>query len=196
MLEDISELSNDELVIDYMPLKYELAYTPTKETAFLPTIYDLDHSKHFASLDFTFSDGQLGGKKDQLLHSHEIRLLHKEEKFSKNFEFCKRGNGRRVGTHTCLHFYIPTKICLVVDYLPTPATDTANKDTGVPAGDEYSWQFRSKPCALRYQQLVSDSREYYKEVDFHGYPIAVEIRSAKDPHVLFGEMTKGKFILD
>lgn len=26
--------------------------------------------------------------------------------------------------------------------------------------------------------------------------MTVEIRSAKDPHVIFGEMTKGKFVLD
>lgn len=43
---------------------------------------------------------------------------------------------------------------------------------------------------------MPDSREYFQEVAFHDYPMTVEIRSAKDPHILFGEMTKGRFILD
>lgn len=117
-------------------------------------------------------------------------MLHKEEKFSKNHDFCKKGNGRRIGTHTCLHFFIPSKICLVVDYLPTPAA--ANKEQP----GAYSWQFLPKPCALRYSQRVEDSREYFQEVGFHDYPMTLEIRSAKDPHILFGQMTKGKFLLD
>lgn len=190
-------MSDDELVIDYMPLKYEVTFTPTKETAFFATIYDLDHNKHFASLDFTFSDAQPSGAKDQLLRSHEVRLLLKEEKFSKNFEFCKKGNGSRIGAHTCLHFFIPTKICLVADYRPNEPTNIADQAAGaqVPAG-EYSWQFQTKPCALQYRQRVADSREYLQEIGFHGYPMTVEIRSAKDPHVLFGQRTKGKFVLD
>ena len=59
-----------------MPVKYELKITPTKDNAFLKTIYDLDHKKHFSNLNFTFSDYGTGVK-DQLLQSHEIRLLHK-----------------------------------------------------------------------------------------------------------------------
>ena len=131
--EELSELSDEELVIDYMPLKFQRDFTPTNETAFFPTIYDLDHNKHFASLGFTFSDSRAGGAKDQLLHSAEIRLLHKEEKFSKNFEFCKKGNGRKIGTHTCLHMFIPNKICLVVDYLPT-STNSTNSSAKTPTG--------------------------------------------------------------
>lgn len=173
MLEDISQLPDEELVIDYLPLKYEASFTPTKETAFFPTIYDLDHTKHFASLAFDFSDHRLGGAEDQVLKSHEVRLLHKEEKFSKNVEFCKKGNGRRISTHTCLHFFIPSKICLVADYLPTKAADAPDQDHAgqARADTEYSWQFEAKPCALQYHQRVPDSREYFQEVDFHGYPM-------------------------
>ena len=49
-----------------MPVKYELKFTPTKDNAFLKTIYDLDHKKHFSNLNFTFSDYGTGVK-DQLL---------------------------------------------------------------------------------------------------------------------------------
>lgn len=65
-----------------MPVKFELTYTPTKDDAFLATIYDLDYQKHFSNLNFTFSDT---GRdiSQELIQSHDIRLLHKEEKFSK-----------------------------------------------------------------------------------------------------------------
>lgn len=98
-----------------MPVKYELKITPTKDNAFLKTIYDLDHKKHFSNLNFTFSDYGTGVK-DQLLQSHEIRLLHKEEKFSKVNDFCNKNHGRRVGTHLCLRYFLPSKICLVAEY--------------------------------------------------------------------------------
>ena len=48
LLEDLDyykSLPDEELVIDYMPVKYELTYTPTKSDAFLATIYDLDYQK-------------------------------------------------------------------------------------------------------------------------------------------------------
>lgn len=35
-----------------------------------------------------------------------------------------------------------------------------------------------------------------QEVAFKGYPIRVEIRSAHDPHIKFGKMTKGFYELD
>ena len=117
-----SSLPDDELVIDYVPLKYEVTFTPTKETAFLPTIYDLDHNSHYASLQFTFSDPRQG-LSDEQLQSHEIRLLHKEEKFSKSMGYCKDRHGRRVGTNLCLIYYTPTKICLVVDFATPNISD-------------------------------------------------------------------------
>lgn len=44
--------------------------------------------------------------------------------------------------------------------------------------------------------MLGDSREYHQEMEFHGYPIKLEFRSANDPHVKFGLRTKGTFILD
>jgi len=61
---------------------------------------------------------------------------------------------------------------------------------------KHSWLFLTKPCSLLYKQGVKNSSDYLQHVDFLGYPITVEIRSAKDPHILFGQMTKGKFVLD
>lgn len=62
--DSIEDLSDDELVIDYIPVKHELRYTPTKDDAFFATITDLDHNKHFANIDFTLSDGRPEGLKD------------------------------------------------------------------------------------------------------------------------------------
>jgi len=118
MLRDISELSDDELAIDYEPLKFEVTFTPTKEQAFIASIHDLNAAAHYASLKFSMNDSRPDGAKKRMVQSHEFRLLHKEEKFSKNFDFCRKGNGAKTGTHTCLHYYIPTKLCLVADYLP------------------------------------------------------------------------------
>lgn len=198
LLRDISKLSDDELVIDYEPLKFEVAFTPTKEQAFIATIYDLNDTAHYASLRFSLNDSRPGGSNNQTVQSREFRLLHKEEKFSKNFDFCKKGNGLKIGTHTCLHYYIPTKVCLVADYLPVsqPAASKSSGGGGRIQDQKYSWQFQAKPCSLQYKQGVRDSRAYLQAVEFYGYPITVEIRSAKDPHILFGQMTKGKFMLD
>ena len=41
-----------------------------------------------------------------------------------------------------------------------------------------------------------DSREFQQRINFYGYPITVEVRSAHDPHVLFGARTRGRFVLD
>ena len=64
-LEDLDyykDLPDDQLVIDYRPVKYELTYTPTKDDAFMATIYDLDHNKHYSNVNFTFSDSGSGAK--------------------------------------------------------------------------------------------------------------------------------------
>ena len=40
------ETPEDELVIDYVPIKFEKYITPTEEQAFLPTVYTTEADEH------------------------------------------------------------------------------------------------------------------------------------------------------
>jgi hypothetical protein len=49
---------------------------------------------------------------------------------------------------------------------------------------------------MEYDVKVDNSREFLQQVDFRGYPLIIEVRSAKDPHIIFGQESRGFFELD
>lgn len=51
-------------------------------------------------------------------------------------------------------------------------------------------------CGVEHKQALPNSQEFKQEIKFDNYPITVEIRSAKDPHLQFGRLTHGTFRLD
>ena len=57
------------------------------------------------------------------------------------------------------------------------------------------WQFRDF-CGFEYEDPVEDSSEFLQPIEFKGIPIMIEVRSGKDPHMLFGKLTRGLYELD
>jgi hypothetical protein len=61
--------------------------------------------------------------------------------------------------------------------------------------DTEVWQITDN-CGTEYERPIVDSSEYLQAIGFVGYPLVVEVRSAKDPHLLFGRMTYFLYELD
>lgn len=49
---------------------------------------------------------------------------------------------------------------------------------------------------MAHNEAVYDSTKYLQDISFTGFPLTLEIRSAHDPHVKFGQMTSGFYELD
>jgi len=51
-------------------------------------------------------------------------------------------------------------------------------------------------CGIEHKRGLGNSQEFKQLINFYEYPIEVEVRSAKDPHIQFGILTRGQFLLD
>jgi len=61
--------------------------------------------------------------------------------------------------------------------------------------DNEQWKVTGT-CGVEHKQALPNSQEFKQEIKFENYPMTVEIRSAKDPHLQFGKLTHGTFRLD
>lgn len=61
--------------------------------------------------------------------------------------------------------------------------------------EKESWQPLGL-CGIEYNELVQDSRNFTQKIDFYGYDFNIQIRSAHDPHLKFGIMTRLTYTLD
>ena len=51
-------------------------------------------------------------------------------------------------------------------------------------------------CDYLYDLFVNDSRKFEQDVKFTNYTITVEVRSKKDPHLVFHDLTEGRMKVD
>ena len=169
---------NDDLVIDYIPLKQEITFTPNKLSLFLPTMFTTEPKKHFGNVRIEVFDKKTNTKN---ILEHKVALLNKEERFTKSPGSCR--GGAAVKNHHCTWYKMLTKVCMVVDYLP-------NAETGV-----NEWQ-ATESCGTTHAEKLPHSSNFNQAMEFSGFPMTIEVRSAKDPHVLFGDRTKNLYALD
>ena len=151
--------------------------------------------------------------------------MSQRETFQKNTHSCEVNKGFKKRTNRCVYYYLISKVCVLVDKIEVDssklkfvedkpkiddntkttkvANDTAavNNSTSKASGDrrlatkQLAWQVVGS-CGTEHNQKLADSREFRQQIDFYGYPIVVEVRSAQDPQVRFGEDTQGRFALD
>ena len=115
-LKALSEITKDE--IEYIPYRYNATFTPTRETAFIPTVFTTS-AKHRSNITLTVKDRNPGADYSEYgLVSRNLSVIFKREFFSKNADRCHKGNGLRSNTHNCIYYHKLSKVCLLVDYLP------------------------------------------------------------------------------
>ena len=56
--------------------------------------------------------------------------------------------------------------------------------------------FQTGHCEFLYDVYVNDSTQFDQQVDFKNYTITVEVRSQKDPHLVFHDLTDGRMKID
>ena len=55
----ISDITNEDLIIEYLPLSYRKNFTPSLNSSFLPTVYTTEPSKYYANLTLSYSTSDI-----------------------------------------------------------------------------------------------------------------------------------------
>ena len=61
--------------------------------------------------------------------------------------------------------------------------------------EEGRWQHKGF-CSLDYKESVNDSTKFKQDVSFVNRSLTVEVKSSRDPKILFRELTRGTNLLD
>lgn len=115
--ETFDGVADSDLVIDYIPVKFETTFTPDGRSVFLPMVTSLEPKKHHADVTIAYAEGADAFSADAVFQ-RKVPLLGRREQFSKAAERCRSGNGMRTNNSRCIWYKKINKICLVVDFLP------------------------------------------------------------------------------
>ena len=115
--QEFAGIADEDLVIDYIPVKFEKTFTPDAKSAFLPMVTTTEPKKHHADLKIAYAEGEDPFNAGAVFQK-EVPLLGRREHFSKAAERCRAGNALRTNNSRCIWYKKITKVCLVVDYLP------------------------------------------------------------------------------
>ena len=152
---------------EYTPVMFNLTLNGTEDQALFEEINTVLRT-HTRKMHLTIKDGD----KEYLANSSDLNMLSQEKVFHKNSDHCRKGNGVRTNTNSCLYYYKISKICLLLDFGDDPATSAV----------EDQW-YVSGTCGIYHKEAVHNSSDFRQLISFYGYPITVQLRSAKDPHI-------------
>ena len=85
--DDYDKIPDEDLEIDYIPVKFEKTFTPDEESAFLPMVTTTETKKHFGTINVGYAYDSLTYKEGDVIQD-TVRLLGRKEVFSKNSERC------------------------------------------------------------------------------------------------------------
>ena len=191
-------LAASALSMEYTPVKYEKQFTPSASEAFFESATSTEPRKYSGTVPLHITDQ---GKTIKL-ESQPLRLLSSRETFQKNSHSCDVNLGFKKRTNRCVYYYLISKVCILVDKVEVDpstltyidnktkankkvANDTASStnSTSKISGDrrlaakELAWQVVGS-CGAEHNRKLADSREFRQQIDFHGYPFTIEVRSA------------------
>lgn len=115
---DYDKIQNEQLDIDYTPIKYEVTLTPNQSNLLFPRAVILDTNKVVSSMNLRLN--YTGNEQDYIksqdnITTNSFQLLYKSSSFSKQLSFCEKKKGLSVSGRNCLIFYKISKACILVD---------------------------------------------------------------------------------
>ena len=120
---EYGKIDDDDLEINYKPLKYEITYSPNSTNAIFPDVYTTQPKKHFANITFKVDDQIQDATTD------ELKLLSEKDFFSKNSQACTSKNALRASGNRCIIYSQVSKVCVMVDWVPVKEETKIEADT-------------------------------------------------------------------
>lgn len=101
--QELAGIADEDLIIDYIPVKFEKTFTPDEQSAFLPMVTTTEPKKHYADVKIAYAEDADPFDVDAVFQE-EVPLLGQHEVFSKAAERCRAGNALRTNNHRCIWY--------------------------------------------------------------------------------------------